>query len=205
VGRHDLLTRVILHEIEAGHPVSQRTLSRKLGIALGLTNLLVRRIVKKGWVKVTSVKPNRVTYLITPAGIREKTRITRAYFENTVRLYGETRERIRESLDQLSAGWPRPEPGTSGDKRIVFYGAGEVAEIGYISLQGTDLHLVGVVDDRPRGDFFGLPVRSPDQLQPRRLCDVPYDRVVVMTFQKADQIRAKLEARGFPRQRVFSL
>ncbi len=202
MGRHDLLTRVILHEIEAGHPVSQRALSRKLGVALGLTNLLVRRIVKKGWVKVTSVKPNRVTYLITPAGIREKTRITRAYFENTVRLYGETRARIRESLDELSASWPRPEPGTNGDKRIVFYGAGEVAEIGYISLQGTDLRLVGVVDDRPREGFFGLPVRSPDALQAGCLGNVPYDRIVVMTFKKADAILAKLRARGFSSDRV---
>ncbi len=205
MGNHDLYTRTILHEIEAGHPVSQRTLSRKLGVALGLTNLLVRRLVTKGWVKVTGVRPHRVTYLITPAGIREKTRITRAYLENTMRLYSETRGRIRESLDRLSTSWPPDALGRDGEKPIVFYGAGEVAEIGYVSLQETDLHLVGVVDDLRLGRFFGLPIHTPDQLGPAHLAGVPYGCLVVMSFRDADQIRTKLRARGFSRDDLFLL
>jgi hypothetical protein len=42
-----------------------------MGIALGLTNLLVRRLVHKGWVRIIRIKLNRVRYLLTPAGIAE--------------------------------------------------------------------------------------------------------------------------------------
>lgn len=202
---HDHYTRHILTEIERG-PVTQRRLSKDLGIALGLTNLLIRRIVKKGWVKATSVKPNRVSYLITPTGLAEKTRITRAYFHNTIQLYTETRERIRESLNELSASWPEDaEPNGDREKRVVFYGAGEVAEIGYITLQGSDLQLVGIVDDRRRQPFFGLPVHSSSALRPGELNGQPFDRLIVTSLRKADQIRARLDLLGFPPDIVFWL
>ena len=197
---HELYTRRILTEIESGQQVTQRALSKELGIALGLTNLLIRRVVKKGWVKVVNIKPNRVSYLITPAGISEKAQLTKAYFENTARLYSETRDRIRESFQVLSASW---ESNGHADKRIVFYGAGEVAEIGFISLQGTDLSLVGVVDDARSAPFFGLALHRPEDLRPTDLNGVPFDRLVVMSFRKAEQIRPKLDAIGFPAERVF--
>lgn len=197
-------TRRILAEIETRRQVTQRTLAKELGIALGLTNSLIRRVVSKGWVKVVNIKANRVSYLITPAGLAEKARITKAYFDNTARLYSETRDRIRESFDLLSASWNgNGTPG--GEKRIVFYGAGEVAEIGFISLQGTDLRLVGVVDDVRQTPFFDFPIHRPEDLRSTELGGVPFDCLVVMSFRKARQIRLKLEAIGFPPERVFWL
>ena len=202
---HDQYTRHILAEIERG-PVTQRGLSKDLGIALGLTNLLIRRVIKKGWVKAVNVKANRVSYLITPSGIAEKGRITRAYFQNTIRLYTETRERIRESLNELSASWPdNGESNGERQKRVVFYGAGEVAEIGYITLQGSDLQLVGIVDDRRCQPFFGLPVHPASVLRPGELNGQPFDRLIVTSLRKADQIRARLESLGFPPDLVFWL
>ena len=203
---HDHHTRRILTRIEAEDKISQRSLAKELGIALGLTNLLIRRIVKKGWVKVINVKPNRVRYLITPTGIAAKARITRSYLDSTLRLYTETRERIRERLDTLSEEWPpadAPAAGANGEKRIVFYGAGDVAEIGYICLQGTDLHLVGVVDDRRTEPFFGISVNSPDCVRVSGLNGKQFDRLVVMSFRQADRIRARLESVAFPADKVF--
>jgi hypothetical protein len=205
LGSHDEYTRHILSEIERGRQPTQRALAADLGIALGLTNLLVRRIVKKGWVKAVNIAPQRVRYLITPAGIAEKTRVTRLYFENTVRLYTETRERISSRFGELSDGWPVHDAGEDRQKRIVFYGAGEVAEIGYIGLQRTDLRLVGVVDDRAHEPFFGLPVHPSSELCATHLAGVPFGRVVVMSFRRAAQIRSMLDARGIPEEVIFWL
>ena len=205
---HDHHTRRILSEIEAGKKISQRSLAKELNIALGLTNSLIRRVVKKGWVKVINVRPNRVRYLITLAGIAEKARITRSYLDNTVRLYTETRERIRQRLDELSTSWSPPDEAAASDgreKRIVFYGAGDVAEIAYICLEGSDLKLVGVVDDRRKGPFFGVAVHTLDRLRPFDLDGQPYGRLVVMSFRRAEEIRAKLGSLGFPLERVFTL
>jgi DNA-binding MarR family transcriptional regulator len=212
--RHDEYTRKILDAIETGHPLSQRSLSRELGVALGLTNLMIRRLVKRGFVRVLNVKPNRVRYLITPAGIAEKARVTRAFLENTVRLYTQTRDRIRENLIELSVSWASDPVETgivpsgnseSGQKRIVFYGAGEVAEIAFICLPSTDLHLVGIVDDHVRTPFFNFQVHRPEDLQGGRLNGESFSRVVVMSFRKAEEMRLNLHRLGLPDHQVALL
>ena len=147
---HERHAHQILSEIEADHRLSQRSLATILGIALGLTNLLVRRLVRKGWVRAIRIRPNRVGYLLTPAGIAKKTRMPRIFLQDSLRFYAGARDRVRVSLALISAQWPMTEEGTPLHKRIVFYGTGEVAEVAYICLQKTDLTLVGVVDETGR-------------------------------------------------------
>jgi hypothetical protein len=62
----------LLSEIEAQPDQSQRSLALHLGIALGLTNSLVRGLIRRGWVRAVNIKPHRVRYLLTPAGVAEK-------------------------------------------------------------------------------------------------------------------------------------
>lgn len=190
--------RGILLHIEADQTVSQRRLSERLGIALGLTNLLLRRVVAKGWVKVIHVRPNHARYLLTPAGIAAKTRLTREYLQGTLQFYTDARERVRDRFRELSA-----ELDALGlSKRIVFYGAGEIAEIGYISLQETDLQLVAVVDGQRSKPFFGLPVHPPADLQSLWVDGSGFERLVVMSFA-ADGIREELRKSGIKPQLVF--
>lgn len=202
VTSHDQHTHRLLTELEAGNGISQRSLSRNLGIALGLTNLLIRRLARKGWIRVVQIRPNRVRYLLTPAGIAEKARMTRLYFNNSVRFYAEARDRIRQQFAHLSATWAFDGEATTGDKRVVFFGAGEVAEIGYICLQGTDLRLVGVVDDEVKS-FFDVPVFERRQLGPGEVGGQPYDYLVVMSFADVEKTRKRLEKRGLPPDRVY--
>jgi DNA-binding MarR family transcriptional regulator len=201
--RHDAYIHKILSDIETGRPVSQRSMSKDLGVAVGLVNLLIRRLVTKGYVKVTTIPPSRVRYALTPSGMTEKARISRAYFENTVRLYTETRERIRGRLDLISQDWAYPSA-EDGQKRIVFYGAGEVAEIAFVSLQSTDLKLVGIVDDSVTRPFFGLPVCSLASLTPATVNGEPFGCIIVMSIRQAHVMQAKLEARGIPPHRVVT-
>lgn len=200
---HEHYAHRILSELEAGNGVSQRSLSRTLGIALGLTNLLIRHLARKGWIRMVHIRPNRVSYLLTPAGIAEKARMTRAYLHDAMRFYAEARDRIRDRFSQLSTTWPFNGEG-GGEKRIVFFGAGEVAEIGYLCLKDTDLRLVGVVDDECQR-FFDVPVFSRRQLKPDGVGGQPYDCVVVMSFADDAKTRKRLEKRGLPTERVIWL
>jgi hypothetical protein len=200
---HEHHSRRILEAVESDHGVSQRSLAKSLGIALGLTNLLIRNLVRRGWLRVIHVKPNRVSYLITPAGIAEKARMSRAYFESNVQFYRRTRDRIQQQFSVLSASWPG-DGATGLPKRIVFYGAGEVAEIGYICLSGTDLELVGVIDADAK-HFFNLSVSAPDTADGLVLDGRPFDRLVVMSFRNADALRAEIGALRVPPDCVFWL
>lgn len=185
-----------MEEIHSGRGDSQRSLARRLGIALGLTNLLMRRVVRQGWVRMIHVRPNRVSYLLTPRGLTEKARMSREYLAYSVRFYKEARDRIGEHFERLSCEWPGA--GTKTDKRIVFYGAGEVAEIGYVCVQSTDLKLVGVVDSGPGRRFFGMDVQPAAALCGRRLGDMPFERLVVMSFGERAEVEGELARIAYP-------
>lgn len=191
--------RRLLTEVETGNGTSQRSLARRAGIALGLTNVVLKMLVKSGWVRVVRVD-GHLRYLITPEGAAEKARMSTAYFASTTRFYAEARDRVRERLSHLSQTW------TAGadPKRVAFYVAAEVAEIGYVCLQETDLLVTAVFDGNGRRRFFGEPVRSIDRLA---CADdwADFDVLVIMSFD--DRIRTEAETRlreaGFPADRVF--
>ena len=191
--------REILEQVAFGNAVSQRSLARSTGIALGLANMLIRRMVDEGWIRTVPVRANRVTYVITPAGHAEKARRVRAALDNGVQHYVRVRNRIAERLVALSAHWQTGE----GEKRIVFFGASEVAEIGYFCVQGTDLRLVGVVDHVAGKPFFGLPVRPYEALAPGTLDGEPFETLVVMSFSDEAGIRRQLARVGLPAKRIF--
>lgn len=198
---HEHHSRRILDAFETGQGVSQRRLAKDLGIALGLTNLLVKRLVRKGWVRVISINPNRVRYLITPTGLAEKTRMSRAYFEQSVGFYQQTRDRIREQFAMVANSADRaPQP-----TRIVFYGAGEVAEIGYICLADRELRLVGVIDKSRTKTFFGFPVHRAEDIADLTLNGEPFDHLVVMSFAVTEALKAEVAALGVPPERVVWL
>ena len=200
---HDNYVRQILTEVASGKRVSQRSLARQMGIALGLTNLLLKRLIRKGWVRMIHIKPRRFGYLITQAGFAEKARMSRDYIAYSMRFYAQTRKRILENFSVLSAEWPADARAES--KRVVFFDAGEISEIGYICLQSTDLTLVGVVDDTRSSPFFGMPVHRLKDLSARKLGDVPFERLVVMALDNPTTVERALEAAAVPAEAVFWL
>ena len=66
----------ILENIEKNPEITQADLAAQLGVAVGSVNWYLKRLVKKGYVKVTRMERRRLRYLITPQGIAEKTRLT---------------------------------------------------------------------------------------------------------------------------------
>ena len=199
---HEQYAHQIMSQIEAGAPISQRSLSGSLGIALGMTNLLLRRLVRKGWIRVSHVRPNRVGYFLTPRGIAEKARMSRDYFQKSVQFYASARDRIQSSLDTLSAGWPSEGGRTPRAKPVVFLGTGEAAEIAYLCLQETDLTLVGVVDFQGRERFYGVPVYPAASVTRELLAELSPDSLVIVCFSDAEQNQACLDRIGLPRERV---
>lgn len=174
-------------------------------MALGLTNLLVGRVVRKGWIRVIHVRPNRLRYFLTPAGMAEKSRMSRAYLAASVQFYRQARDRIQLQFAALSANWPGNGAAAALPKRIVFYGADEVAEIGYVCLAETDLQLVGVVDAVRTKPFFGMRVCTPEQLDGAALNGQPFEQLVVMSLGNSKALQVDLLALRVPLDRVFWL
>lgn len=182
----------LLSEIETSEVVTQRALSRRLGIALGLTNLYLKRLIKKGYVKVINIQKNRIRYLITPQGIAEKSRLTYEYMQYSLRLYRQVCTVLRARFRALAE---------QGRKRVVFYGVGEAAELAYICAREMDLDLVGVVDGKQAGRrFLGHTV-----LDPVLLPGLEYDCIVITSIGDGNVARRQLEQMGITADTVVTL
>jgi DNA-binding MarR family transcriptional regulator len=204
VSRYPDPTHQILEEIHASAHVSQRSLASSLGIALGLTNSLVRGLIQRGWVRATRVQRHRVKYLLTPAGIAEKARLSQAAFQNAVDRYRVARARVQETFGAVSASWNAGSPPAVDGRRkpVVFYGTGELAEIGFICLQETDLELVAVIDDHGRDRFFGVPVCTPAAAGEVLKAAGSDTRLLVMSLVRTEKIEDRVAALGWPADQV---
>src|SRR5438552_1458528 len=69
----------MLNAVEENSVLTQRSLARELGIALGLANAYLKRCVTKGLIKVSHAPANRYAYYLTPKGFAEKSRLTAQY------------------------------------------------------------------------------------------------------------------------------
>lgn len=81
----------ILHYIDAHAEATQRQLSEHAGVSLGSVNLVLKKLVKSGWVKISRLQSNSVKYFLTPAGLANKIERTYRY---VIRTYDEI-ERIK--------------------------------------------------------------------------------------------------------------
>jgi DNA-binding Lrp family transcriptional regulator len=138
----------LLEAVEQDAHVTQRRLANRLGIALGLANIYVRRLMRKGYIKCVNVQPNRISYLITPRGIAEKARLTYEFMDYSLHLYKEVRQHLREVLQECA----------EAERKVAIFGRGEAAELAYLSLKESGLEPVAVFDIDVGGAFLGIPV-----------------------------------------------
>ena len=180
----------LLNEVEQNAAVTQRSLAKKLGVALGLTNLYLKRLARKGYIKITTIPRNRIKYLLTPRGMTEKTRLTYLYLQYSLSYYREMRQRLKIVLTGLAR---------VGAKRIAICGTGELAELAYISLREMDLTLVGFVDG-DHGTFLSYPLWPIEALP-----NWEFDAVLIADLEEAKKIQAQLIHAGVPREKITTL
>jgi len=91
---------LLIQEISRKPTRTQRDLSESLGLSLGMTNLLIRRLARKGLIKITQLDWKRTQYLLTLKGAVEKTRKAYFYTRYTVRIFRQIQENITTALTQ---------------------------------------------------------------------------------------------------------
>jgi DNA-binding MarR family transcriptional regulator len=127
-----------LEELEKHPVISQRELSHKFNIALGVTNACLRNMTRKGWIRVQGMNRRKIGYYLTPKGMTEKAKLTFHLISYTVQYYSDLKKRIGRKFLEMER---------EGLERIVFYGVSDEMEVAFITLQGVNLRLVGIVED----------------------------------------------------------
>ncbi len=154
--KQDIHILRLMGEIDQNGSSSQRELSRRLNLSLGLVNTFLKRLVNKGYFKVKTMPRNRVKYFLTPEGVARKARLTVEYLQYSTRFYQDIKQLLIGKFNKMER---------NGIRSILFFGAGEVAELAYLYLQLTGIHLAGIVDDKKNGrDFFEFMAEGPERL-----------------------------------------
>lgn len=190
--KKDIHTLRIMEEIDNDYTPSQRDLSRKLNISLGLVNSFIKRLVNKGYLKITNIPKNRLKYILTPKGAAEKTHLTYQYIQYSFDFYKKTRGKLRKLFKDLMA---------QGVRRVVFYGKSDFAEIAFISLQETNIVMIAIVDDNKIGEvFLGGGVKNPAILD-----SLSFDRILITSMNKEDATLERLLKIGIPQSKIVIL
>jgi len=80
---------------------NQRVLSSHLKLSLGQTNMLIRRLVAKGLIRISQLNKKKVQYLLTPKGLSEKLRKSVKYTRHTINAIGLIREHLCDIFIKL--------------------------------------------------------------------------------------------------------
>ncbi|HQD50477.1 MAG TPA: winged helix-turn-helix transcriptional regulator [Defluviitaleaceae bacterium] len=103
----------ILTHIQENEYITQREIAEKTGLSLGAVNLLLKKMIKTGLVKIERLNARTLKYILTPEGIKEKTAKTYRYivktYENIVRIQAAVKVIIEKQKDK-------------GIKKIYLYG-----------------------------------------------------------------------------------
>jgi DNA-binding MarR family transcriptional regulator len=124
----------LLEALEQEATITQRTLASRLGMALGLTNLYLKRLIRKGYVKCVTVSPNRLVYSLTPRGVARKARLTYEFMKYSLDFYRDARQHLRRSLTVAVAQ----------RKSVAIFGTGDAAELVFLLVRDMGLELAAV-------------------------------------------------------------
>ena len=190
--KEDLHILRLMGEIDRDGDHSQRELSRRLNLSLGLVNTFLKRLVKKGYFKVTTMPKNRVRYFLTPAGLAKKSKLTVEYLQYSVNFYKDIKDLLLNNYMELKK---------DNVRSVLFYGAGEVAELAFLYLQLTDIQLVGIIDDKHNGRyFFGFQIAGLDCIQ-----QMDWDVILLTRLEDTDQDIKSLLERGIDPERIVTI
>jgi predicted transcriptional regulator len=176
--REDDIVRDILIRLDDSGEVNQRALSKELGIALGMTNAYMRRCVRKGFVKIRQIPPNRYGYYLTPKGFSEKTRLTAQFLSDSFGFFRKARGQYGELYALcVERGW----------RRLALAGISELGDVAVLSARDFPVELVGVIEPtRPGEHFHGLPVVREPSLAPL------FDAILLTAMERPRETRAWL-------------
>ncbi len=166
----------LLEEIEDYPEISQRNMADRLGVALGVANLLTKNLIKKGYVKATKVGWRTWVYSLTPDGFNRKIQLTKRYIGRTLEHYRNIRNHLRSEINQAQLGT---------NSRVAIMGSSELAELVYLALRDVGVDNIRIFDDGANGiKVLGEIVRPSNQL-----VVADFDRIVVARSNEMDSLQ----------------
>lgn len=99
---------------------NQRDLAVQLDTSLGMVNMLIRRLISKGFIRIHQLDKRKVEYILTPKGFAEKMKKSIKYTLNTINAIGLIKTKLRNVLE---------EPVRNGERHFILLGESDFASL----------------------------------------------------------------------------
>jgi DNA-binding MarR family transcriptional regulator len=150
----------LISALEHDPKVSQKKLAKRLAIAAGLVNILIKRAVMRGTIKMTQVPARRYAYYLTPKGFTEKAKLVARYLDTSLSLYRKLCFEYRDIFANIEA---------RGITHVTLVGDVDIAELGIMASFGGNVSITSLVNSDTNKSTVGpVPVYA-------TLDDIPAD------------------------------
>jgi len=187
---------MILDLVEKNKDITQREISKTVGIAVSMVNDYINDYEKKGLIKRKRHSTKNVEYFVTRKGTERRKLLNIWYLKSAHSVYLSAKDNITMFLNQII---------DKGFKRILLYGAGEVAEI-MLQVMNDDntlpLEVIAVIDDdkeKQNAIIVNTPIISTDQI---KLYE--HDGILVSSFKHHVSINNKLISIKYNKKNIIN-
>lgn len=190
--KKQLKTLQLLEAIEQKKKQSQRELSKKLNISLGLVNRFIKDLKDQGIIE--AIKPLNYTteYFLTAKGIEKKNQLRMQHVSYALQFYNRIKHMIEKRLSEVK---------TVNENNLILYGAGELCEIACIYLRNDKRTKIKIIDDEEAGNYTcGIKIRNEKDLD-----RMDYDDLIIMKLDEDDLIQKRLVAKGIPPEKISTI
>lgn len=128
---------------------NQRDLSRHMDLSLGTINMLLRRLVAKGYIRIEQLNQRKVKYILTPKGFSEKMRKSVKYTVKTLNSISLIKERLKKTVSDLH---------DRGERNFFILGESDLAVLVEMAFQEAKFHdcTVSRVKEVPQTKVDGI-------------------------------------------------
>jgi DNA-binding MarR family transcriptional regulator len=186
---------MILDLIEKDAKITQREISKTIGVAVSMVNSYLDDYEKKGLIKRKRHSIKNLEYFITKKGLERRKLLNIWYLKSSHEVYLSAKDNIIKFLNHII---------DKGFKKILLYGAGEVAEI-MLQVMNDDnnipLKVLAVVDDdinRQVEVIVNLPIISKENIN-----KFEHDGILISSYKHHETIRKNLVKVDYPLEQIL--
>ena len=187
---------MILDLIEKNANITQREISKTIGVAVSMINAYLDSFENKGLIKRKKHSTKTVEYFVTKNGSERIKVLNISYLSNSLKIYKSAKENIEIFINQIN---------DKGFKKILLYGAGEVSEILLQSIlidKDKPIEVVGVIDDDC--DKQGQNLLNTPILSLASIGTIRHDGILIASYTNKNQIMENLLNQGYDVNKILN-
>jgi FlaA1/EpsC-like NDP-sugar epimerase len=181
--------------IEKNPNITQRAISKEIGIAVSMVNDYLEEYEKNGYVKRDHHTTKTVNYIITKSGSERKKVLNIGYLNASQRLYNSAKENIDQFLKEISE---------KGFHNILLYGAGEVAEILLSAIKTSheiNVNALAIIDDDT--NKYGKKIVLTDIISKNEIKNFKHDAILISSYSNRHIIKLNLKNIHYPIEKIL--